>query len=216
MNEFCTRHPTSQIEAEVRPPRGLITRRASRYWIDRHAVPISLLLQVPMLLRSVGSGRFSLLIRPCYLYVMLLLEVNLKRQADLRPNEISVPDGPTLSRNHNPKEAVMGRCNRREFIEDMAGLAIASLVFPLKLGANPEYAVPHPLSPPDPVYQGRCPNCGMVRSMWARTWKSFEMQNGHFEACSFHCLVEQAEKSGHTPHAIQTALFLQPIVRWND
>ena len=104
----------------------------------------------------------------------------------------------------------MGRCSRREFIEDIAVLAIASLVFPLKLGANPEYSEPHPLSPPDPVFQGRCPNCGMVRSMWARTWKTFALENGHSEACSFHCLVDQAEKSGHTPRDIQTALFLQP------
>jgi len=104
----------------------------------------------------------------------------------------------------------MDKWSRRRFIGDIACLTLAALVYPWPSSAAPRCDVMHPLSPPDPVFHGRCPNCGMTRAMWARTWKTFDLAQGHSEACSFHCLVEQAEKSAQAPAAVQTALFLQP------
>ena len=46
--------------------------------------------------------------------------------------------------------------------------------------------------------------------MWARTWKTFRLEDGLREACSFHCLADMAVKSNQTPQDVQTALFLQP------
>lgn len=104
----------------------------------------------------------------------------------------------------------MDRLNRRQFIGDITRITIASLVFPLSVGADTVCQVVHPLAPPDPVFLGRCPNCGMMRSMWARTWKAFRLDDGMREACSFHCLADMAVKSDQTPQDVQTALFLQP------
>ena len=104
----------------------------------------------------------------------------------------------------------MDRLNRRQFIADVTCLAMASLIFPWSLGADTDCRVAHPLSPPDPALHGRCPNCGMLQSMWARTWKTFRLDDGRREACSFHCLADMAVKSDQTPQDVQTALFLQP------
>jgi len=104
----------------------------------------------------------------------------------------------------------MDRRNRRQFIGDMTRLTIAALVFPWAAGADTVCHVVHPLAPPDPALHGRCPNCGMMRSMWARTWKTFHLDRGIGEACSFHCLLDMAVKSGRTFQNVQTALFLQP------
>lgn len=100
--------------------------------------------------------------------------------------------------------------SRRAFIADTARLTIAALVFPLSAWADGDCRVPHPLSPPDPVFHGRCPNCGMMRSMWARTWKTFRLADRMHEACSFHCLADLVAKSGERPREVMTALFLQP------
>ena len=104
----------------------------------------------------------------------------------------------------------MERLDRRQFIGDITRLTIAALVFPLSAGADTDCRVAHPLTPPDPAFHGRCPNCGMMRSMWARTWKTFRMDADIREACSFHCLSDMGVKSGQLPQDVQTALFLQP------
>ena len=104
----------------------------------------------------------------------------------------------------------MNRMSRRLFIAHGTCLTIASLVFPWSLVADTDCRVAHPLSPPDPALHGRCPNCGMVQSMWARTWKIFRLEDGVREACSFHCLADMAVKSGQAPQDVQTALYLQP------
>jgi len=100
--------------------------------------------------------------------------------------------------------------NRRQFIGDITCLTIASLAFPWPLGAQSHCRVAHPLSPPDRALTGRCPNCGMMRAMWARTWKTFRLDGDRLEACSFHCLADQTLKSGQMLGDVQTALFLQP------
>jgi copper chaperone NosL len=108
------------------------------------------------------------------------------------------------------KEMRMHRLNRRQFITSVTWLAAAKWISPLTVAADPNCTVDHPLAPPDPSLYGRCPNCGMMRSMWARTWKTFRLVEGPREACSFHCLAEMAFKADQTPQDVQTALFLQP------
>jgi nitrous oxide reductase accessory protein NosL len=80
------------------------------------------------------------------------------------------------------------------------------------VASGADCGVSHPLSPPDPAFSGRCPNCGMTRSMWARTWVSFENEEGRFEVCSLHCLADISRKSGRSPHQVRVALYLTPEV----
>ncbi|MCG6906455.1 MAG: nitrous oxide reductase accessory protein NosL [Desulfobacteraceae bacterium] len=70
--------------------------------------------------------------------------------------------------------------------------------------------VAHPLAPAQEHYRGRCPNCGMARAMWARTWVSFENSNGPQSVCSLHCLADLALKSGESPRRVRVALYLEP------
>jgi copper chaperone NosL len=84
----------------------------------------------------------------------------------------------------------------------LAGLAAADETDPC--------SVAHPLAPPDAAFQGQCPNCGMVRAMWARTWMIFENSYGRQSACSFHCLADMAVKSGEPPLNVRVALYLAP------
>ena len=104
----------------------------------------------------------------------------------------------------------MDRTNRRELIVNSARLAIAALLWPLPVRAENRCRVAHPLSPPDPAFKASCPNCGMVQSMWARTWKTFRLGAAVQEACSFHCLADMTVKADQTPQDMRTALFLQP------
>jgi nitrous oxide reductase accessory protein NosL len=73
-----------------------------------------------------------------------------------------------------------------------------------------DWRVDHPLTPPDPQYHGRCPVCGMKRSMWARTWIAFDPSGGVGEVCSFHCLADWAEKSGGEPSHVRLSLYHRP------
>lgn len=70
--------------------------------------------------------------------------------------------------------------------------------------------VQHPLDPPDGSLSGQCPNCGMGRPMWARTWITFENCQGKTESCSFHCLADVALKSGEDPKNVKVASYLEP------
>ena len=100
--------------------------------------------------------------------------------------------------------------NRREFIKSTLFAAGAAALWPLPLHAAPTCNLPHPLNPPDPRFQGQCPNCGMVRAMWARTWVAFENAEGKSEACSLHCLADVARKSGEDPRRVQVAIYDRP------
>lgn len=70
--------------------------------------------------------------------------------------------------------------------------------------------VQHPLDPPDGSLTGQCPNCGMGRPMWARTWMTFENSRGKSESCSFHCLADVAVKSGEDLKNVKVASYLEP------
>ena len=71
-------------------------------------------------------------------------------------------------------------------------------------------SVQHPLMPPRNELSGQCSNCGMLKSMWARTWISFENSEGKFGVCSLHCLAHMSVKSGEAPKNIMFALYLEP------
>ncbi len=100
--------------------------------------------------------------------------------------------------------------NRREFIKSALFAVSAVALWPLPLHAATTCNLPHPLNPPDPRFKGQCPNCGMVRAMWARTWVAFENAAGKSEACSLHCLADVALKSGEAPRHVQVAIYDRP------
>ena len=100
--------------------------------------------------------------------------------------------------------------NRRAFLKAALIAAGAAVFWPLPVHARITCNIPHPLTPPDPRFKGQCPNCGMVRAMWARTWVAFENAEGKSEACSLHCLADVALKSGDTPRHVQVAIYDRP------
>lgn len=83
-------------------------------------------------------------------------------------------------------------------------------IFPQQLLADSVCDVEHPFMPPRPEYKEVCHNCGMKRSMWARTWHSYSGTEGDLEVCSIHCLAEAANNSGTVPGNVRVALYLDP------
>ena len=56
----------------------------------------------------------------------------------------------------------------------------------------------------------RCPNCGMMINMWARTRHSFHHPEGDFTTCSIRCMADKAVSSGAEPDNAHVALYLDP------
>jgi len=106
----------------------------------------------------------------------------------------------------------MNHPTRREFLLQTTCAVAFATVNPFAVFAQTPCTVAHPLDPPDPAFSGRCPNCGMQRSQWARTWKRFAIENQDYEACSFHCLADLAAKSGQRPSDVETALYQTPAI----
>lgn len=102
--------------------------------------------------------------------------------------------------------SILFRCHLSLFII----LAASSLLAPTLTWSQDPCAVEHPFMPPKNDLVGQCPNCGMLKSMWARTWKSFANSEGKFEVCSLHCLADMAVKSGEEPKNVMVALYMQP------
>ncbi len=99
---------------------------------------------------------------------------------------------------------------RRTFLKCMTIYAGFSAIFPSYLLAQESCAVPHPLQPPDSRFTEECHNCGMHRSMWARTWYTYTSETKERHVCSLHCLVEASINSATTGKSIKTALYLSP------
>ena len=59
--------------------------------------------------------------------------------------------------------------SRREFNLVALGLVLLAIFETVPVLAGDPCDVQHPLMPPKAEFVGQCPNCGMVRSMWART-----------------------------------------------
>lgn len=104
----------------------------------------------------------------------------------------------------------MDPLSRRQFIRRLTLATVGALTWPATVGADSACEAPHPLMPPDAALTGRCPNCGMVQAMWARTWKTFRLAGSAHEACSFHCLADMAVKADQPVEDVRTALFLHP------
>ena len=102
----------------------------------------------------------------------------------------------------------MIKFSRRRFIMPVIQIVAVGLLLPGIIWAADPCAANHPLKPQDKTYAGQCPNCGMVRPMWARTWKTFDRLEGATQACSFHCLADMALKAGQDPKNVQVSLFL--------
>lgn len=68
----------------------------------------------------------------------------------------------------------------------------------------------HPMANPLDIAKGKCPNCGMVLNMWARTRHSFTLSEGQFETCSIRCMADMGKKAGEKPKDVKVAIYLKP------
>jgi len=58
--------------------------------------------------------------------------------------------------------------------------------------------------------KARCPNCGMILNMWARTRHEFSNSAGTHSTCSIRCMADMSQNSGEIPENVHTALYLHP------
>ncbi|MFC1844840.1 nitrous oxide reductase accessory protein NosL [Thermodesulfobacteriota bacterium] len=71
--------------------------------------------------------------------------------------------------------------------------------------------IEHPIKKPKMYSKTmRCPNCGMMINMWARTRHSFHHQEGDLTTCSIRCLADKTVSSGADPTDIQVAMYIDP------
>jgi nitrous oxide reductase accessory protein NosL len=70
--------------------------------------------------------------------------------------------------------------------------------------------VQHPFMPPNNQFNGQCPVCGMTRSMWARTWITFDESKHVSQVCSFNCLADWIVKSGQEPGNVMLTVYHRP------
>jgi nitrous oxide reductase accessory protein NosL len=99
--------------------------------------------------------------------------------------------------------------NRRNFVKSLAAAPIGLALFPRGV-QGADCKVLHPMMPPNEQHKGQCPVCGMVRSMWARTWITFDEVKNVSQVCSFHCLADWILKSGQEPTNVMLAIYHQP------
>ncbi len=100
--------------------------------------------------------------------------------------------------------------DRRTFLKWMIVSTGISTLYPHALFAQEPCMVQHPLQPPDAHFSEECHNCGMYRSMWARTWHTYTSDNKEHHVCSLHCLTEAITNSAASGINIKTALYLAP------
>jgi len=95
----------------------------------------------------------------------------------------------------------------------LIGMVLSMMVLvlaPRFTGASDRFKVDHPMIPPSTAFSEQCPVCGMLQSMWARTWIHFDEMDGVSEVCSFHCLADLSIKSDMIPGGIRLALYHAP------
>jgi len=103
----------------------------------------------------------------------------------------------------------MQSIHRRCFLKSLIFSTFAATLLP-PMAHSEDCRVQHPIMPPDKGYAGQCPVCGMVRSMWARTWITFRPIREVSQVCSFHCLADWALKSGREPENVRLTVYHQP------
>lgn len=107
------------------------------------------------------------------------------------------------------------KISRRTLIKGtlVTGVLVAALnVFPAGVLAAKHVAViQHPLKDKRQYTdKGRCPNCGMMLNMWARTRYEFRNSEGLHSTCSIRCMADMSKNSGEKPESAKTALYLHP------
>lgn len=100
--------------------------------------------------------------------------------------------------------------NRRDFIKYVTFGTGTILLLPNIVFGEKSCEIQHPLMPPDATFVEECHNCGMRRSMWARTWYTYKHNGESLHTCSLHCMAEATMNSGEKAEDIQTALYLDP------
>ena len=71
--------------------------------------------------------------------------------------------------------------------------------------------IEHPIKKPKQYTdKGRCPNCGMMLNMWARTRHEFSNSEGVHSTCSIRCMADMVQNSGEKAAHVKTALYLHP------
>jgi copper chaperone NosL len=71
--------------------------------------------------------------------------------------------------------------------------------------------IEHPIKDPKMYSETmRCPNCGMMINMWARTRHSFHHPEGDFTTCSIRCLADKVVSSGADAENVQVAVYIDP------
>ena len=103
----------------------------------------------------------------------------------------------------------MKSLNRRNFVKYLAAAPIGLALLPNGVEGM-DCKVQHPFMPPNEKHNGQCPVCGMVRSMWARTWITFDEVKNVSHVCSFHCLADWIIKSGQEPTNVMLTIYHQP------
>jgi len=71
--------------------------------------------------------------------------------------------------------------------------------------------IEHPIKKPKMYSKTkRCPNCGMMINMWARTRHSFHHPEGDLTTCSIRCLADKTVSSEADASDVQVAMYLDP------
>jgi copper chaperone NosL len=96
-----------------------------------------------------------------------------------------------------------------QFLKSLAAAPIGLALLPNGVKGM-DCKVQHPIMPPNNQYEGQCPVCGMVRSMWARTWITFNEVKNVSQVCSFHCLADWILKSGQEPTNVMLTFYHHP------
>jgi len=103
------------------------------------------------------------------------------------------------------------------FVFLVAGSSVSSLLAmehdqPATTTAKQIPDIEHPIMKPKMYSQTmRCPNCGMMINMWARTRHSFHHpEEGDLTTCSIRCLADKTVSSGAEPTDIQVAMYIDP------
>jgi copper chaperone NosL len=105
----------------------------------------------------------------------------------------------------------MKSLKRRIFVKALAAAPIGFALSPTIVKGS-DCNIQHPFMPPNERYKGQCPVCGMVRSMWARTWITFDEVKNVSQVCSFHCLADWILKSGKEPTNVMLTIYHQPEI----
>lgn len=71
--------------------------------------------------------------------------------------------------------------------------------------------IEHPIKNPKMYSQAmKCPNCGMMINMWARTRHEFQHPEGNMTTCSLRCLADKSVSSGAEAENVMVALYIEP------